>query len=120
MEQLDLTKWIAPTSKIKSNTQEIIRVLNQVKKWDYIPTPLCIQETFGLSHGTSCKVFDTLINEECKKTKGWQQNIKVFEYIRKKVVFSRSRFEKYLLKKQAQKILRDIGFRLPPVRRREF
>ena len=118
--QLDLTKWIAPTSKIKSNTQEIVKVLNQVRRWDYIPTPLAIEQTFGLSHWAASKIFSSLIEEECQKSKGWQSNIKVFEHIRRKVVFSRSRFEKYLLKKQAQKILRDIGFRLPPVRRREF
>ncbi len=96
------------------------QIFNRVRGWDYVPAPKCIQETFNCSYNTAIKVFNSIIEQECLKTHGWEGNIRVFEYIRERVCRTRSVFKKHLLRHHAEQVFKEIALRLPPVRRREF
>jgi len=119
MIQLNLNEFVRPKTKFYSDTQEIVRVLNTVKKWDYVPTPLAIKETFNLSHGTSVKIFETLINVECKKTY-WKDNPKVRDYILNRINYSRSAFRRFLEHKQLENLLIELKNWFPQIKRRPF
>jgi len=95
-------------------------IFNKLRGWDYVPTPKCIQLTFGCSYNTASEVFKSVIQEEATRTKGWRNNPRIFEHIRERVCRTRSVFKKHLLRHHAEQVFKEIALRLPPVRRREF
>jgi len=118
MIQLDLNKWIQPkTKQYNRNTTEIYRT---VKKWDYIPTPQCLMDTFNLSYSAAWNIFNSLLEEEARRTHGWKNNERIFRYIQERVAHTRSVLKKHLLQKHAEQVLSELKTWFPPIRRRPF
>lgn len=76
-----------PIEPVKSSIDKVTPVLNRVNKWNYIPSPSCIRDTFDVSGSTA-----TEIHKQLLELKG----IPISNFKRKKIVKERSTLRRFL------------------------